>query len=144
LILYLDASALVKLYTDEAYSDLVRGAASAATIRACHDIGYVECRAAFARKRRQGGFSPADHARCRRQLERDWDQFHAVAVTPGLLRRAAAFSEEHGLRAYDSVHLAAAEAVRAASGGRMEFRFAVFDAELARAAQLAGFTLLEA
>ncbi len=143
MILYLDASALVKLYTDEAHSDLVRRAASAATVRVCHDIGYVECRAAFARKRREGGLSPDDHARCRRQLDRDWDQFHAVAVTHELLRRAAVLSEEHGLRAYDSVHLAAAEAVQGASRGRMEFRLAVFDSGLARAARTAGFPLLE-
>ena len=52
MILYLDTSALVKLYTDEISSGLVRSAANQARVVACHDIGYVEARAALARKRR--------------------------------------------------------------------------------------------
>jgi predicted nucleic acid-binding protein len=144
LILYLDASALVKLYTDEEHSDFVRRAASAAFVRVSHEIGYVECRAAFARKRRLGQLDAEDHLRCRKQLDRDWGEFHAVGVSAELIQRAAALSEEHGDRAYDSVHLAAVEAVYAASDGGADFRFSVFDTELKRAAQRAGFPLLEA
>lgn len=143
MILYLDASALVKLYTDETHSHRVRSAASAATVRICHDIGYVECRAALARKRNDGGLSPNDHVRCVRQFDRDWRYFHTVAVTRELLLRAAILSEEHGLRAYDSVHFSAAEAVRGASPGTVDFRVGVFDNKLARAMQRAGFALLE-
>ena len=143
MIIYLDASALVKLYTDEEHSDLVRRAASAAIVRACHDIGYVECRAAFVRKRKLGQLAADDHRRCRRQLDRDWREFHTVRVTADLIHRAAALSDEHGLRAYDSVHLAAVEAVYAASDGAAEFRFGVFDTELKRAAKSAGLPLLE-
>ena len=144
MILYLDSSALVKLYTDETHSHLVRSAASAATVRVCHDIGYVECRAALARKRNDGGLSPNDHARCVRQLDRDWDHFHIVAVTRELVLRAAMLAETRGLRAYDSVHFAAAEAVRGASLGTVDFRVGVFDTKLARAMKRGGFSLLEA
>lgn len=142
MILYLDASALVKVYTDEAHSDLVRRAASAASLRITHDIGYVECRAAFARKRRGGFLSAGEHARCRRQLDRDWGAFHTVGVTADLLQRAAALADEHGLRAYDSVHLAACETVYQGSAGA-PFSFGVFDAGLKRAAKNAGIPLLE-
>ena len=143
MILYLDASALVKLYTEEVHADVVREAVAEATVLVCHGIGYVECRAAFARRRRQGGLAPDDHARCRHQLDRDWEQFEVVAASDELLRRAAALSEQYVLRAYDSVHLAAVEAVYGASRGRVEFRFAVFDSELSRAAKAAGIPLLE-
>jgi hypothetical protein len=60
-----------------------------------------------------------------------------------LILRAAFFSDEHDLRAYDSVHFAAAEAVRGASLGTIDFRVAVFDTKLARAMKRGGFALLE-
>ncbi len=50
MILYLDTSAL---YAEEGGAGLVRAAARQAQVVACHDIGYVEARAAFARKRRE-------------------------------------------------------------------------------------------
>jgi predicted nucleic acid-binding protein len=142
LILYLDASALVKLYTDEIHANAVRAAASKATLIACHDIGYVECRAAFARKRREGGFTSGDHLRARRQLDSDWDVFYVIAADPELLHRAAVLADDHPLRTYDSVHLAAAEAVSGLTRGA-QFRFAVFDVRLRRAATALGLAVLE-
>jgi predicted nucleic acid-binding protein len=142
LILYLDSSALVKLYTNEAHSRFMRGAAYAASVRVCHDIGYVECRAAFARKRREGSFGLSDQSRCRQQLERDWERFHIISVTPELIRRAAALAEDHGVRAYDSVHLAAAEAAYSMARGRTGFRFAAFDAKLIEAARRISLPML--
>ena len=112
-------------------------------MRASHEIGYVECRAAFARKRKMGQLAADDHRRCRRQLDHDWREFHTVRVTADLIARAAALADERGLRAYDSVHLAAVETVYAASDGAAEFRFGVFDFELKRAAESAGLPLLE-
>ena len=49
LYLYLCAG---ELYIDEISSGLIRSAANQASVVACHDIGYVEARAALARKRR--------------------------------------------------------------------------------------------
>ena len=80
MILYLDTSALVKLYTDETHSDFVRGAAT--------------------------------------------------------------ITEDHGLRAYDGVHLAAAEAAYGMARGRADFRFAAFDAKLVGAAKRTGLPIL--
>ena len=57
MILYLDTSALVKLYADEPGSGLVRDAVRNAQLTVCHLIAYVETRAAFAKKRRMGEFS---------------------------------------------------------------------------------------
>jgi uncharacterized protein len=47
------------------------------------------------------------------------------------------------LRGYDSVHLAAAEAVWTQVGTAAEFRFAVFDTGLAAAARALGMEVLE-
>lgn len=138
MILYLDTSALVKLYVEEAHSLFVRRAASAASARLAHDIAYVECRAALARRRQDGSLAASDHARCRRQFDRDWEQISVISVTPALIHRAAALAETLVLRAYDSIHLAAAEAAAAVAQGRTEFRFAAFDTRLIEAARVLG------
>jgi predicted nucleic acid-binding protein len=142
LILYLDTSALVKLYVDEAHSVFVRRAASEAMARVSHEIAYVECCAAFARKHQDGSLAAADHARCRRQLDDDWERFSVIAITAELVRQAATLSEELVLRAYDSIHLAAAEAAARVLAGRTGFAFSAFDARLTRAAQARGLPLL--
>lgn len=142
MILYLDSSALVKLYVDEAHSAFVRRAASLASVRVSHDIAYVECCAAFARRRRDGSLTPGDHARCRRQFDRDWAGFSIVSVTAELIRRAATLAENHAVRAYDSIHLAAAEATARVATGRTDFRFAAFDARLSEVARTSGLAIL--
>ena len=58
------------------------------------------------------------------------------------LKDAAALADDHVLRAYDSVHLAAAEAVSILTRD-VEFRFAVFDVRLRRAATALGLAVLE-
>ncbi|WP_347257902.1 PIN domain-containing protein [Methylocaldum sp.] len=49
MIVYLDTSALVKLFVKEVRSDRVRQAVSRARVVATHVIAYVETCAAFAR-----------------------------------------------------------------------------------------------
>lgn len=142
MILYLDTSALVKLYVEEEHSAFVRRTASAASARVCHDIAFVECCAAFGRRRRDGSLAAGDHARCRRQLDRDWEGFHVVSVAPALIRRAAKLAEDQALRAYDGIHLAAAEVALGVAKGRVDFGFAVFDARLAAAARANGLPVL--
>ena len=139
MILYLDTSAVVKLYADEAGSDQVRAGVAAAKICATHLIAYAETRAAFARKAQQ----PAYENRLqtwRKDFERDWPRFEIVGVTPDLVRRAGDLAEMHRLRAYDSVHLAAVEAL-SRLGARLDFRFLVFDGDLAHAAEELGLGL---
>lgn len=48
------------------------------------------------------------------------------------------------LRGYDSVHLASAERIHDTSGSHADFRFGVFDGNLARAARSLGLPVLEA
>ena len=120
---------------DEAHSAFIRSAASRASVRVSHDIAYVECCATFARRRRDGSLASDDHVRCRRQLDRDWERFSVIAVTADLILRAAVLVEDHALRAYDGVHLAAAESAASVVKRRIEFRFAAFEAKLLVVAQ---------
>jgi predicted nucleic acid-binding protein len=57
LILYLDTSALVKLYVEEAGTGEVATRVDEATIVATCRVAYAQARAAFARHRREGGLA---------------------------------------------------------------------------------------
>lgn len=109
MILYLDTSALVKLYVEED----VRRAVREAEVVAISEIGFVEARSAFARREREGAFSEEGHDREVRRLRRDFDErYLACPVTGEVVARAGELVREHALRAYDAVHLATALALR--------------------------------
>ncbi len=73
-----------------------------------------------------------------------WRELGIVVPDEGLVRRAGDLAEENELRGYDSVHLAAAEALWQEAGSGVEFRFAVFDVDLAEAAKSLGIKVLSA
>ncbi len=112
MILYLDTSALVKLYVAEEGSPLVRQAVADAERIATSAIAYVEARAAFARRRREGGLAPLQHRRVVRDLDTDWGRYLRIDLTDALIHQAASLTERHRLRAYDAVHLASASVLR--------------------------------
>ena len=59
MIVYLDTSALVKLYVEEAGSAAIATCVERATAVTTARVTYAEARAAFARYRREGGLTPA-------------------------------------------------------------------------------------
>lgn len=132
MILYLDTSAVVKLYVEEQGTATVvtrvGDAEAVATVR----VAYAEARAALARHRREGGLTPVGLRQAVRELDREWGMYNVVDVNDPLVRRAGALAERHALRGYDAVHLAAALDLRAAGG---EVEFLSFDARLNRAAR---------
>ena len=134
--LYLDTSSLVKLYVAEAESDSVRQMVENADIVATAAIAYPEARAAFARRRREGGLRPRAFAAAKRALDEDWPRYLAIDVTAALCRDAGDLAERHGLRGYDSVHLAAYLQV-ARAAGKARVRFSCFDDRLTAAARSA-------
>jgi len=143
MILYLDTSALAKLYANEPGSGLVRGAVQNAQLTVCHLIAYVETRAAFAKKRRMGEFSEKEFSLCKSELERTWQRFERMSVDETLVQQAGNLADRFGLRGCDSVHLAAAETLFRVAGPAVEFRFAVFDDNLRKAAIDLGMMPLE-
>lgn len=141
MILYLDTSALVKLFVDEPHSGSLRDHAAGCEIVLTHIIAYAEACAAFAsisRSRRDEEFL----GKLRASLDKQWERWEIGGIDWPLVRRAGELAHQHRLRAYDSIHLAAVERVRDALAEGTDLRFAVFDAELNRAAHEAGITLL--
>lgn len=106
--LYLDTSALVKLYVEEDGSDKVREQVRQADVVATSAIAYVEARAALARRHRERSLSPGDYRRTVRELDADWQRYVSIEVTDVLIRKAADLAGNHRLRAYDAIHLASA------------------------------------
>ncbi|MGQ0570202.1 MAG: type II toxin-antitoxin system VapC family toxin [Armatimonadota bacterium] len=142
MILYLDTSALVKLFVTETRSDRVRKAVSAAQLTVTHAIAYVEACATFARAAHARG-DDALFSALRRNLDVQWKAWEILDATGALIRRAADLAGRYRLRGYDSLHLAAAEAAFDAFRAQVPFRFAVFDDRLSDAAKQAGIPLLD-
>jgi uncharacterized protein len=138
--LYLDTSALVKLYVDEEGSPAVQRALQQATVAATSTLAYVEARSALARRRREGGLAVTEYRRAVRSLDADWVHYQRVRVTDQLIHKVAETAESFELRAYDAVHLASALTIAA----RLETQvvFACWDAGLEDAARRAGLQVL--
>ncbi len=137
--LYLDTSALVKLYADEEGAPVVRQRVAQAELVATSTIAYVEARAAFARRQREGNFSLAGYRRMVRDLDSDWDRYLRLEVTEPLIRDAARLAETYRLRTHDAVHLASACLMLDRLGGAVEF--GSWDSELDAAAEREGLEL---
>jgi predicted nucleic acid-binding protein len=132
LILYLDTSALVKLYVEEPGSDEVGARVERASAVVTARIAYAEARAAFARHRREGGLTGAELRRVVQQLDHEWSTYGVVDAGENVVRRAGALAERHALRGFDALHLASALELRRAGG---EIAFMSFDARLTSAAR---------
>ncbi|MBI3975295.1 MAG: type II toxin-antitoxin system VapC family toxin [Armatimonadetes bacterium] len=139
--LYLETSALVKLYVEERGRTVVVKAVNEAEIVATSMVAYVEARAAFARRCRGGVLAPAEYRRSVRDLDGDWSRYLRFEVAEALVRAAGRLAERYRLRAYDAVHLASALVMRDQLG---EVNFACWDSGLNAAARRAGLTLLPA
>ncbi len=142
MILYLDTSALVKLYVDEDGAGQARQGVQDAEVIATCELAYVEVRAGLARRHREGALKPADYRRSLRDLHADWPRFFLIAVSSELVKSAGDIAERHHLRAYDAIHLASGLAVQ--TQARESIIFACWDRNLTQAAAKAGLRLLPA
>ncbi len=128
MILYLDASALVKRYVAEPGSHEVIALTAEAAAVATSLVSRAEVGAAFARAVRLGILDDRGGRRVRRRFAREWPDLIRVPVTEGLVSRAEALAWDHGLRAYDAVQLAAALAWQDSIG--QDVVLATFDRQL--------------
>ncbi|MGH9353102.1 MAG: type II toxin-antitoxin system VapC family toxin [Terriglobia bacterium] len=140
MILYLDTSALIKLYVTEEHSADVQKAAVTAASLATSVLAYVETCAAFSRLRREKFLTGSQHDLARGRFIADWSDLRRVEATETQLARAAELAEAFALRAYDSVHLAAADYLARVAGEPV--LFACYDAALNKAARVLGLGLL--
>jgi predicted nucleic acid-binding protein len=107
-ILYLDASAIVKRYVTESGSKEVVALINDAAVAATSIVSRAEVAAAFARAVRLGVLDEAGGRRVQRRFAREWPDFVRTLVTETLVARAETLAWNHGLRGYDAVQLASA------------------------------------
>lgn len=136
MIVYVDASALVKRYVTEVGSAdanaVIAGAAAVATSL----VTRAEVAAALARAVRVGVLDDVGGRRAQRRFSREWPNIMRVPVTEALVARAEATAWAHGLRGYDAVQLASALTWQEAVGE--EIVLATFDRQLWEIAPQAG------
>lgn len=132
--IYVDSSALLRLYFDEADSARAEELLSAdgTWVSARHTA--VEVRRNLARE-----LQGADLAAARRQFGRDWQNTAVVELTEEVCEAAAELAELTGARTLDALHLGAAKVV---GGGALPL--VTFDVRQAQAARSLGWVVLGA
>jgi predicted nucleic acid-binding protein len=109
---FLDTSALIKRYVDEVGSDWVQTTLSvqpSPSIIVVH-LAIVEVTSALMRRVREGTLTPAEYAQVQNAFRSDClREYEIVTAVGDVIDQANCLLENHPLRAYDAVHLAAAE-----------------------------------
>ena len=107
MILYLDASALVKRYVAETGSADVDRLIAQAEVVGTSVLSRVEVSAALAKAARVKLVSEVEASTALRKFRAQWIDLVRLQVTEGLIAQADALAWEYGLRGYDAAHLAA-------------------------------------
>lgn len=138
--LYLDTSALVKLYVEEDRRKTVFEAVEGADSLATSTVAYAEARAAFARKELVGDLHETGHRQAVSDLDGEWRRFVRISVSNLVAYRAGEMAERYALRGFDAIHLASAARLGEKSS---DMRFLAFDVRLAEAARMASVPVYE-
>lgn len=72
MVIYLDTSALLKLYVEEEGRELALAAVEESERVATSTVAYAEARAALARRLREGDFTGEEHREVISDLNEDW------------------------------------------------------------------------
>lgn len=137
--LYLDTSALVKLYVQEEHSTHVKAEVERAAVVACARVAYPEGRAALARRRREGGLTERALRSAVTALDRDFAHLVVVELSDRLAREAGALAERRALRGFDAVQLVSAIELGRLTNAAPEFL--AYDQRLADAAREEGLVV---
>jgi uncharacterized protein len=132
-ILYLDASALVKRYIQEKASQDVNTWIEAADMVVTGLLTRVEVAAAIARAGRMKLITPDEILAAVRQFRSEWESFQRLPITENMVVRGDALAVEHNLRGYDATHLACALIWQETLGAPVTL--ASFDSQLIEAAR---------
>lgn len=128
MILYLDTSSLVKLYVEEKGAEKIKKIVTLANSIITSTLSYVEAKAAFSRKKREGGIRKKDYHRVIERFTDEWEGYYHIEVTREIYKSAGALAESYALKAYDAVHLASYQYIK--SKLETDIMFSSFDNKL--------------
>lgn len=106
--LYLDTSALVKLYLAEPDRDAVVSAVRGALGVTVSVVAYAEARAAFARRLRENTLTSGEHDEIVTAFNDGWRDLDRIPVSDEIAYSAGDLAERYALRGFDAIHLASA------------------------------------
>jgi predicted nucleic acid-binding protein len=144
--LFLDTSALVKLYVDETGTDAMVALAdpSAGNQLAIVAITRAEFRAAIRRRVTLGDINEADANAALARFTAHLSTLYLVQpLNETVLESACGVIDRHTLRAYDSMQLAGCLVLRMTIGGDVELRFVSADQALLKAAGADGLPVID-
>ncbi len=140
MILFVDSSALVKLYIAEAGSERMREAAAGEVSVGASILAFAEIHATFARRRREELLVASELEQIRLAFAADWGKLAQVPVGDAVLQLVPRLCERHPLRGADAVHLASALLLREEG---LEVTFACSDGRLLKAANVEGLEIFD-
>jgi uncharacterized protein len=132
-IAYFDTSAIVPLLVHEPTTDHCARLWNEATRIVCARLVYPEACAALARAVRIQRLTSAQMVAATAELDDLVDQVDFIEITENLAVVAGRLAQQHGLRGYDAVHLAAGVTI-----ADHDVVFATGDGDLADAATASG------
>lgn len=138
MLLYLDTSALVKLFIEERYSGRVREWVDAVDIVLTCRVAYAEAVAAFSRRHCEGVLKQTDYRRVVQVFDGQWASFGRLEFDD---RVAGQLAAKHALRGFDAIHLSAARMLVSDARGTA-VAFSSFHDRLNRAAEKENMTVL--
>jgi predicted nucleic acid-binding protein len=103
-VIFIDSSALVKRYVQEAGSDAVSRVMDDDSDWAASELARLETRVAICRQGSEGGTD----SEAQQRLAQDWDRFLSVPIDTACLASAQDIGCDHRVRTLDAIHLAAA------------------------------------
>jgi len=139
-IVYLDASALVKRYVAERGTDEVAQVMASAAGIGTSVISRAETSAALAKAVRMGALTRSAGGAALQVFRSEWPMLIRVQATELVLARADMLAWDLGLRGYDAVHLAAALVWQEGLGKSVTMT--TFDRQLWEAARVQGLKVV--
>jgi hypothetical protein len=132
-MIYLDSSALVKRYTEEVGTDLVKSILLTSAVIATSKLTYPEILSALMRKHRAGEIAKKPLTNIIERFEKDWTHVLVLQFHNDLLPIAKTLVRKHPLKAADAVHLSSALWLKHST--KTDVTFVSSDSTLLRAAQ---------
>lgn len=133
MIIYLDSSAIVKRYIEEAGTSAVNSLFSETNNIGTNLVARAEVAAGFMRAARIHLISRDDALSALEKFRSEWESYQRLSVTEATVLRADDLVTQYDLRGYDAIHLAAAVIWQEAIGEIITL--ATFDQKLWEAAK---------
>ena len=132
-MIYLDSSALVKRYTEEAGTDFVKSILATSGLITTSKLTYPEILSALMRKVRSGEIEKKTFHGIFDKFDKDWDHILVLDFHNDLLPIVKTLIEKHPLKAADAIHLSSALWLKLSS--KAEVTFVASDSNLLKAAE---------